>query len=167
MLGHEERTAPDSEKRQWVGRRLHPVHPLFDDGTPSPIKPVEDVRNKVRHACCFTDRGQAGRNGNVRRRQRLPAEHPAFPSEAMTNASRSNGAGLDIDAGATTESDRQEVRHAEKCPDSANFNGPVGLSRKPRLQVADISCGAAHIDDHRVLESGQECGSAHAVGRPG
>ena len=68
---------------------------------------------------------------------------------------------------AATETDRQQVRHAEQRAHAADLDDRIGLTRKSMAQLADIACCAADIHDQGVFEPGQMRRAAHRVGRTG
>src|SRR5207245_2670036 len=68
---------------------------------------------------------------------------------------------------ASTETEGQDVRHAEVGPDLSNLNGDGCLAWKTLLENADVTRCAAYVDNRAVEATRQEGRPAHRVRRSG
>ena len=110
----------------------------------------------------------AGRDGDVRRRQRVAAEDEPSVRQLVADRVGPDGDGaVRAHQAPASETERDDVGHAEVRSHVGDLDLGRRLARKAVAKHADIRRRPADVDDHGVARTGDERAAAHAVRRPG
>ena len=128
--------AADRDQGHGGGIDLHPVCALFQHRTDMVERAGEQAPVDAVGQSRLAQIADAGGNRKFGCGQGLAAEDQGFPADPEADALRPHSKGRRFHPGAAAEPQRQEIRHPEKRPDTADFNDVVGLARKAPAEAA-------------------------------
>jgi hypothetical protein len=113
--------------------------------------------------------GDSGCHSDVRQCERVTAKDAGRSREQVADAAWPDRRALAFSPhdAAPTQSEGEDLGHAEVRPHAAECNRHRRRARKPVLQGTDIGGRATHIHDHRIPKPGEFGGSPDTIGRAG